>query len=146
MGKNFDELRAEREARDRSFTIAGHEFRFRPAIPAQQYSLYLELFDQMSEGRWPPGSFDTLNATILELLEPDSRPTWEAALANGSDHPISFDDMMGIVQNVIEVNAGRPTEPRSASGSTAGSGGTRSTDGSASPAAQGSPASISGRF
>lgn len=146
MGKNFDELRAEREARDRSFTIAGHEFRFRPAIPAHQYSLYLELMDRMSEGRWPPGSFDTLNATVLELLEPDQRDAWEHALANGGQHPISFEDISKIIEYAVEVNSGRPTTPPSASGSTAGSGGTRSTDASASPAAEGSPDLISGRF
>lgn len=136
--KDFDALRAEREQRDRSFKIAGHEFRFRPALPAETYSLYLELMDKMSEGRWPEGSFDTLQATMLALLEDDSRDVWLRAVGDNVANPISFEDVADIIDYCVSVQTGRPTQPRSLSGGTGESGSTKSTDGSDS---QGRPAS-----
>lgn len=133
--KDFDALRSEREQRERTFKIAGREFRFRPALPAQQYSLYLELMDQMSAGRWPEGSFDTLNGTILELLDEDSRVDWEVVLAERGGNPISFEDMADVIDYCVAIQTGRPTQPRGLSGSSGGNGSTRSTDGSGSQAA-----------
>ena len=133
--KDFDALRSEREQRDRSFRIAGRDFRFRPAIPAQTYSLYLELMDKMSEGRWPEASFETLNATMVDLLELDDREAWADVLAASNGNPISFEDIADIIDYCVSVQTGRPTAPRSPSSPTGGSGSTKSTDASDSPAA-----------
>lgn len=133
--KDFDALRAEREQRERTFKIAGRDFSFRAALPAEQYSLYLELMDKMSEGRWPEGSFDTLNSTMLQLLDDGSHAAWDEVLASRNGNPVSFEDMADIIDYCVGVQTGRPTQPRSPSGRTDESGGTRLTVASDSPAA-----------
>lgn len=141
--KDFDELRREREQRERSFRIAGREFFFRPALPAAQYSLYLELMDKMREGRWPEGSFETLNETVLQLLEEESRDHWRVTIAENNGNPVSFEDIADVIDYCVAVQTARPTKPRSLSGSTGESGGTPSTDGSGSREEQAPTRSIS---
>jgi hypothetical protein len=138
--KDFDALRSEREQRERTFKIAGREFRFRPAVPAEKYSLYLHLADQQSKANWPEESFEIMNGTILELLEPESRDAWNEVISNHLDHPISLLDMDQIIQHCVAVQTGRPTTPLSPSGTQGGSGSTTSTDASASAAAPAPPA------
>lgn len=133
--KDFDALRSEREQRDRTFKIAGREFKFRPALAAEKYSLYLHLADEQAQARWPEESFEIMNGTILELLEPDSREAWNEVIGNSLDHPISLLDMDQIIQHCVAVQTGRPTAPLSSSGTQGGSGSTTSTGGSESPAA-----------
>jgi len=131
--KDFDTLRSQREQRERTFKIAGREFQFRPALPAQTYSLYLELMDKMAEGHWPEGSFDTLNATMLALLEPDYRDVWAEAIGDGGANPVSFEDIAEIIDYCVSVQTGRPTKPPSVSTASGGNASTRSTDVSDSP-------------
>lgn len=140
--KDFDTLRSQREQRERTFKIAGHEFRFRPALPAHSYSLYLELMDKMSEGRWPEGSFDTLNGTILALLEPDYHDLWGQVIDESSDNPVSFEDLSDIIDYCVSVQTGRPTKPPSVSTVSGGNGSTRLTDVSDSPEPLAQPSSI----
>jgi hypothetical protein len=144
MPKDFDALRKQREQRERSFTIAGREWHFRPALPAETYSLYLELMDQMSQGRWPSGAFDILNGTILALLEDGEQEAWEEIVAVRNGNPLSFEDLSDVIDYCVGIQTGRPTQPRSPSGTTGGSGGTSSTDGSGLREVPAPAASISG--
>ena len=147
--RDFDAERAERENRERTFRLGGHEFRFRPALEARTYSTYLELMDRMAGGAWPEGSFDVLNDTILALLEPDYHATWNDLVAIPVDgprraNPVTFDEMVSVIEFCVEAQTVRPTSRSSASGSSADNGTTRLTDASASLAATTSPGSTSG--
>lgn len=147
--RDFDAERAERENRERTFRLGGHEFRFRPALEARTYSTYLELMDRMAGGAWPEGSFDVLNATVLALLEPEYHERWSELVAVPAEgprvaNPVTFDEIVSVIEFCVESQTVRPTSRSSVSGSSGDNGSTRSTGVSGSPAATSSPGSTFG--
>lgn len=140
--KDFDALRAQRESRDRTFKIAGRTFRYRPATRPEEVA---ELFDWL-DGFTPMlpqlDALAVLDRAMVVLLEPDCRDDWQAARAD-TDEPITQNEILEILAEILEVQTGRPILQLAASSGSASGNGTSSTGGSGSPAAPASPTLIS---
>lgn len=111
---DFDAARRERLAAydPVAFKLGGVTFKCKPAIPTEALFLALE-----SEGRHKAGEvFRHACRFVAEcLLDPaKDGPRWEKALTNRTE-PVEEADVYGVVRKLVEVYAGRPTSPSSAS-------------------------------
>lgn len=134
--KDFDEARRERLQRDRSFRIAGREFVYRPAVPPEALFGWFDMSADTPEAE----AIATIDATIVEFLEPEYREAWREARDPDAENPITRDDMLELARWLLSEQAGRPTGQQSGSSTGPGLRGTSSTDGSSSPVAAASAA------
>lgn len=115
--KNFDEARAERERRDRSFQIGGEEFTYRPAVAPET----ILRWSQMTGGEMPDlteeQALDIFDETVLAFLEPDQSEKWARIRNPKAAHPLNVADLRALVSWLFEEQAGRPTgKPSDSSG------------------------------
>ena len=126
--RDFDVERAERETRDRTFRIAGHDFTFRPTVRPESLIEYSDFVT----GRLDLEEKDAialLDRTVKAYLEPELHEQWDAVRADElAGHPISSDDMFRLIGYMTEVQTLRPTKQSSDSSSGGESTGTTSTE------------------
>jgi hypothetical protein len=111
---------------EREFKIAGVPFRFKPAAPAHLLAAY---FDATTN----TALLEAADALVLAFLEPESREQWERVRHTEQANPVTIRDVQDVVEHMIGVMAGRPTEPRGGSSPSRGKSGTSSTEESDSP-------------
>lgn len=133
MGKDFDTERAEVEQRDRTFTLAGREFKFRLGVRPEaliEYSDFVTGRLQLDER----DAIAMLDRTMSEYLEPEYHSVWKEAREDTTiAHPITSDDIFRVIGYMTEVLTVRPTKASSDSSSGDESTGTTSTDDSPAP-------------
>ena len=115
--KNFDEARAEREARDRSFQIGGETFSYRPAIAPEA----ILRWSQMTGGEMPDltevEAIEIFDETVVAFLEPGQDEKWARVRSKDAKHPINLADLRALVSWLFEEQTGRPTsQPSDSSG------------------------------
>lgn len=125
---NFDEARAEREARDRSFQIGGKGFTYRPAVAPEA----ILSWSKMTGGEIPDlteeQALSIFDETVAAFLEPGQEKMWKEVRDPKAEHPLNIGDLRELVSWLFEEQAGRPTGPPSGStdGSESGETGTSS--------------------
>lgn len=130
--KNFDEARAEREVRDRSFQIGGESFTYRPAVAPEG----ILRWSQMTGGEMPDltevEAIEIFDETVNAFLEPGQAEKWSRVRDPQAKHPLNLSDLRDLVSWLFEEQAGRPTtQPSDSSGGSEKSEtGTSSTDAS----------------
>ncbi len=111
--KNFDEARAEREKRDRSFQIGGESFTYRPAVAPET----ILRWSQMTGGEIPDlteqQALDIFDETVLAFLEPNQEEKWASIREPDVAHPLNVADLRELVAWLFEEQTGRPTGPPS---------------------------------
>lgn len=123
--KDFDEARKERETRERTFKIGGEEFTFRPSVAPESLLAYNRAITgevTPTEEEWI-GLYDE---TIQSLLEPGQDERWKLVRKADAAHPLNVSDLNGLLQWLLEEQAGRPTGQPSDSSSSSGGNGTGS--------------------
>lgn len=143
LGRDFDEERAERFARPRTFKMGGKEFTFKVGFRPEIYAEYVtEYFEVM----FRPGARGTEMLAVLDRMIPkfldsvdDSPARWEELRARHIEDPegaeesdVTIGDMHDLIEWLMEQQTGRPTRPRSSSGNGRGRTGQSSTDPSSS--------------
>jgi hypothetical protein len=132
--RDFDDERAQRAARDRSFRIHGELFYVKPGVRPE----VLVPYEDMSTETSATDALSTIDALVLGFISHDDPPgacdRWRAIRADEED-PLTMEDLTSLVEFLIETATGRP--PTRASSSTASPEtprpGTSSTGDSASP-------------
>ena len=131
--KDFDEARAERQARDRSFRIGGKEFTYRPAVAPEA----ILRWSQMTGGEVPElteeQAIEIFDETVLAFLEVGQDGNWRAVRDPNAENPLNISDLRELVSWLFEEQTGRPTGQPSDSSPGSGSGGTGT------PSTEGSP-------
>lgn len=130
--KDFDTARRKREQADRTFKIAGSEFRFRAAVAPEAILGWSQMTAgaDVSEAEW----LTIIDETITAMLEPEFAKEWERIRDPELAHPLNLSDLQDVLQWLIEQVVGRPTGPPSDSSTSDGDTGTQLTVVSSSPA------------
>lgn len=119
--RDFDVVRAEsREHGDRRFKIGGREFRFKAYSSPE---LYARTWTANSDLEW----LEAADAFILSVLEPSCVDDWHAVRATDAAEPLSFTDVRDVLDYVLEVTSGRPTDRPNGYSDTPSVPGTKST-------------------
>lgn len=120
--KDFDEARAEREARDRTFKIGGEEFHFRPAVTPEALLPY----NRAITGEYTPTEEEWIklyDESITAMLDPGQDARWVHVRRPDAPNPLNVADLNELLQWLLEQQAGRPTgQPSDSSTSSAGNG------------------------
>lgn len=130
--KDFDEARAERQARDRSFRIGGEEFTYRPAVAPEA----ILQWSRMTGGEMPDlteqEAIEIFDETVLAFLEVGQEKKWKAVRDPKLENPLNISDLRELVSWLFEEQTGRPTGQPSDSSDGSGTPptGTPSTEGS----------------
>lgn len=114
--KDFDAARSERKRKlgnpDQvvAFRIGGQEFRCQPVLP---YGLVLDiaLVPDDAPQTMQVAALDNL---IFQMLKPECHDAWHA-IVRDTENGLDLEDVRTIVQWMMEVYTGRPTEPSSTS-------------------------------
>lgn len=123
--KDFDEARAEREARERTFKIGGEEFTFRPAVTPEALLAY----NSAITGEVTPTEQEWIalyDQTIVALLDPGQDDRWLHVRRGDAPNPINVSDLTSLLEWLLEQQVGRPTGPPSDSSTSSGGNGTGS--------------------
>lgn len=134
--KNFDEARAERAERDRSFAIGGETFTYRASVAPEALLAWNEAAGgevEVGEREW----LKLFDETISAFLEPGQDEKWAEVRAPERDDPISIEDMTELVRWLFSETTHRPTGQSSGSSDSADDSGTSSKESSSSLAAVG---------
>jgi hypothetical protein len=126
--KDFDEARAERSTRDRSFKIGGETFTRRLAVRPEA----MEEFARMRKDDVDLAGFEIFDRTFYAFVEPDGHERWKA-LREREDDPLNYADIMDVCAWLVAEETGRPTPALSLSTSGQERSATTSTEGSSSP-------------
>lgn len=124
--------RNERAQRDRSFRLGGRDFVTRVSVAPET----ILPWTRMIQGEIDPdeeGALAIYDETVIGFLEPGQDEAWKAVRDQNAEHPINLPDLRALVTWLFEEQTGRPTVPRSPSGSGPTASGTGSTDDSPSP-------------
>lgn len=108
--RDFDEIRREREQRDRSFRIGGEEFTYKASVAPEvlvRWNSAATAELELTETEW----LELFDETTLAILDPGQQEKWERVRAVGGDHPLNIGDMRAVIQFLIEEATGRPTGP-----------------------------------
>lgn len=120
MPRNFDELLKE----DLSFTVRGQTFTMIYVKPE-----VLAAWEDEEDPDTALDSIENAHEKIKLFLTEDDRERWDNLRAK-EDQPITSEQLRAVLQWMIEVQTGRPTEPLSPSDSGDGSTAATSTGGS----------------
>lgn len=108
--KDFDAARRERAEAEQgettTFTFAGEVFTLQPTLPFGAVADFFVAQQDGSDFKLLPAARDVIVGCVL----PEQQEAMRRAL-QGAD----IEDAVGIVQWIMEVRTGRPTEPSSAS-------------------------------
>lgn len=136
--KNFDEVRKERQERERTFQIGGEAFTYRTDVtpeelmPWYRMSAGDDLLSQEEQvARW--------DETVLLFLEAGQKKRWEKVRSARGAEALTLFDLSELIEWLVSELAARPTTQRSGSSRGSGSAGTGTTSkaGSSSQAAKG---------
>lgn len=144
LGRDFDEDRAERLARPRTFKMGGEIFTIKTAMRPETFADYTEdyyrvTFDPKVRGREVVKVFDETIERFLDSAD-DSPERWRALRERHNDKPesgeeadVTSGDMHEILMWVFELQTNRrPTRAPSSSGNGRETTGRRSTERSSS--------------
>lgn len=116
----------------RILKLREYEFTAKPTMSAKDFGKY----SRFSKGDVENDFFEAVSEVIRNTLVPDSRKAWDDLWELDLDVPITFEEVIEFANGLVEGEAGRPTQRRSPSGTTASATAIPSTDGSGSPGQQ----------
>lgn len=108
--KDFDEARAERMQRDRSFKIGGETFTRRLAVRPEA----MEEFARMRRDEAELAGFEIFDRTFYAFVEPEGHERWKQ-LREREDDPLNYADIMEVCGWLVAEETGRPTRALSLS-------------------------------
>lgn len=124
--KDFDSERERRSHGDRRFLIGGHEFAFKASVQQEIVDGY---YDALSDPDVPNSlMLGRMDELVLASLEPEHEDAWRAARSADASSPLMAKDIHDVIEHMLGVMAGRPTESPSGSGSTPENDGQSSTE------------------
>jgi hypothetical protein len=126
--KDFDEARTARQARERTFRIAGREFAYRASVAPER----LIAWDQRGDAAGQD-FLDIIDETVVAFLEPGEEASWREVRDPGAANPLNIGDIVDVIQWLFEEQVARPTGPPSGSTNGHASTVTPSTAASSSP-------------
>jgi hypothetical protein len=132
--KDFDDARRvrEQETRDeRAFTLGGETFYARMTVRPEAYMRW----DSLDvEAATPTEILAVADETIVAMIENVDRASERYyAVRASEDDPVGMKDLTDLIQWLVEVQTGRPTEQPPVSSGSPESDGPTSTDGSSLP-------------
>jgi len=135
MPKDFDDHRrkkAEATRKEREFILGGEPFTARATVRPEAFAAWDSL--NMEEAT-PTEILKTADDTILQMIEKKdgAHDRYRAVRERDDDDAIGLEDLTDLIQWLVEVQSGRPTEPPSDSGPSPSETGTSSTADSSSP-------------
>lgn len=120
--KDFDLDLALVSEDDRTFNLRGTKFTFKPRVAAEDLARYEDArFNPEKSSLDVLEEADKLVSTCLNGQQAD----WTKLRKEG-DPPLSFQDINGVIEHMLEVTSRRPIEPSGVSGATRSPGGTTS--------------------
>jgi hypothetical protein len=110
--KDFDEVRAQRAAEDRSFQLGGETFAYRVNVRPETL-LAFEVIDETDDSE---EKLALLDRAILSLIEPDGdAPERWRQLREREEDAVSLRDLRDVAGWLVEQASGRPLAPPSPS-------------------------------
>jgi hypothetical protein len=128
LGKDFDEARAERFSRPRTFKMGGEVFTFKVGFRPETFTEYVnDYYDVILGVRKATGVeiLEVFDSTIVRFLDPIDRSPdrWEELRARHEPEPdseeevdVTLGDMRDLLEWLIAQQANRPTRAPSSSG------------------------------
>lgn len=117
MIKDFDELRAERDKRDRTFRIGGEDFLHKATVAPEVILAWNEAISgekpEMTERQW----LDLYDETTLTLLEDGQEEKWARVRDPRAEKPLALGDLRALLTWLISQTTRLPTGEESASSS-----------------------------
>lgn len=113
---------------DCQFTLAGRTLRYLPNAPYHVVTAIAGVAE--AEGIQVYGEMEKI---VISLIAPEDRDTYSEIVSNGSDDPVTVEDLVALFDFLVGAAAGRPpTQPESSASGQQGPG-TNSTDTSSTP-------------
>jgi hypothetical protein len=133
VGKNFDEARAERLARDTTFHIGGETFTYVGDMRPEDFQDAIQEWLLVTPVTPTKEVLPIIDRVIGNFLVSEEEHERWLALRQRKEEPITSGDMQDVLLFLIGVQTGRPTEAPSSSGGGRENGGVRSTERSSLP-------------
>lgn len=116
--QDFDTARDLRLQQDRTFRLGGQTFTHRPSVAPEVIASWE---DAQTQGVSAAEMVVLVDKVIGQILEPGQEELWRQVRDPDVANPVSTGDMAQVMEWLVERVSGHPSEPSSASSSTAGS-------------------------
>lgn len=109
--KDFDQNRALRKARDRTFRIGGETFTMKASVRPE----VLVEYEGMQKSDSNKDALRVLDEAICAFIEEEDGPDRYRAVRSRDDDPVDIVDIQDLVKWLVEEHTSRPTSRPSAS-------------------------------